>query len=171
MMISLQKNLNGLLIVILSGVLLSAYGVQFIYHEQPCPLCMLQRLAMIAVACAAVINLCFGVRMSHYGLMLISSIFGGFVALRQISLHVCPGFSTFGFPVLGLSLYTWSFIVFVCVIGYVALLLFLYNPSEREELAPPLNGWCKFSCALILCITLANIVSTFFQCGWGPCVD
>lgn len=170
-MISVQKNLNALLILILSGVLLSAYGVQFIYHEQPCPLCMLQRLAMIGVACAAVLNLYFGVRMSHYGLMLISSIFGGCVALRQISLHVCPGFSTFGFPVLGLSLYTWSFIVFVCVVAYVSMLLFLYDPSEREEMSTPLNGWGKFSFALILCTALANVVTTFLQCGWGPCVD
>lgn len=170
-MISLQKTLNALLILTISGVLLGAYGVQFIYHEQPCPLCMLQRVAMIAVASAAVLNLWFGVRMSHYGLMLLSCLFGGFVALRQISLHVCPGFSTFGFPVLGLSLYTWSFIVFVCVVAAVAVLLFLYDPSEKEETATPLNGWYKFSCALILCIALANVITTFLQCGWGPCVD
>lgn len=167
---NLQKNLNSLLILILSGVLLSAYGVQFIYHEQPCPLCMLQRLAMIAVACCAALNLRFGIRTAHYGLMLISSLFGGFVALRQISLHVCPGFSTFGLPVLGLSLYTWSFIVFVCVVGYVSLLLFLHKPYEETN-SSTLNGLAKFSCILILCVTIANVITTFLQCGLGPCVD
>ena len=167
-MINWQRNLNILLILILSGILLSAFGVQFIYHEEPCPLCMLQRIGMISVAYAAVLNLWFGIRVSHYGLMLISSLFGGFVALRQISLHVCPSFSTFGLPVLGLSLYTWSFIIFACVVAYVALLLFLYDASEEEQIPPPLSGWSKFAAALILIITLANVATTLMQCGWGP---
>jgi disulfide bond formation protein DsbB len=169
-MIELQKNLNALLVLILAGVLLSAFGVQFIYHEQPCPLCLLQRVGMIGVACAAVLNLWFGLRMSHYGLMLVFCVFGGFVALRQISLHVCPGFSTFGLPVLGLSLYTWSFIAFVCVVAYVAMLLFLYDPAERDKDAP-LTRLHKFSLVLILGIALGNVITTFLQCGWGPCAD
>ncbi len=167
---NLQKNLNILLILILSGVLLSAFGVQFIYHEQPCPLCLLQRLGMIAVSCAAAFNLVFGLRMSHYGFMLLSALFGGFVALRQISLHVCPGFSSFGLPVLGLSLYTWSFIVFVCVIAYTALLLFIYDfKEESKEPHGSLDGWNKFSCLLILFIAGLNCITTLWQCGLGPC--
>jgi disulfide bond formation protein DsbB len=170
-MIQLQKNLNALLILILSGVLLSGFGVQFIHHEEPCPLCMLQRIAMIGSASGAALNLFFSVRMSHYSLILISSICGGFISLRQISLHVCPGFSTFGFPVLGLSLYTWAFIVFVSTIAYVSILLCLYDPSQKEEATCSLNGVSKFACILILCITFANVITTFLQCGLGPCVD
>lgn len=167
----LERDLNALLILILSCVLLSAFGVQFIYHEEPCPLCLLQRLGMIGVACGALLNVVFGIRMSHYGLMLFSALFGGFVAMRQISLHVCPGFSAFGWPVLGLSLYTWSFIVFVCVVAYTAVLLFLYDPKESEIGSPPLNTWSKFAFVFIGLIAIGNIITTFMQCGWGPCVD
>ncbi len=167
-----QRDLNALMIVVLGGVLLSAYGVQFIFHEQPCPLCLLQRLGMLGVACGALLNVWFGVRMAHYGLCLLSAIFGGFVALRQISLHVCPGFAPpFGIPVLGLSLYTWSFFVFVCVVFGVAVLLFLYDPKDSQaEIAPP-NGFGRFACGLIFCIALANIVTTFLHCGLGICPD
>lgn len=165
----LERNLNALLVVILSIVLLSAFGVQFIFHEEPCPLCMLQRLGMIGVATGALLNLRFGVQMSHYGLALLSALMGGFVALRQISLHVCPGFPEFGFPVLGLSLYTWSFIVFVCSVLMIALLLFLYNPTESGQELKPMNGWSIFALTLILLIALANIVTTYLQCGFGPC--
>jgi disulfide bond formation protein DsbB len=165
-----ERDLNALLIFILSGVLLSAFGVQFIYHEEPCPLCMLQRLGMVGVACGAALNLWFGARPSHYGIMLLSALFGGFVALRQISLHVCPGFSAFGFPVLGLSLYTWSFIVFVCVVLSVALLLFLYDPEEAPHPAP-LNTWGKGAIGFVFLITLVNIVTTWIKCGLGPCAD
>lgn len=164
-----ERDLNALLIVILSGVLLSAFGVQFLFREQPCPLCMLQRLGMLGVACAAALNIWHGVRMSHYALMLLSALVGGFVALRQISLHVCPGFASFGFPVLGLSLYTWSFIVFVCVVLYVALLLFLYDPKETQE--APVNTWSKFATGAIFLIAFLNIFTTFMTCGFGPCAD
>ena len=166
-----ERNINALIIIIISGILLSAYGVQFLWHEQPCPLCLLQRIGMISVAAAAFLNIRFGVKMSHYGLALLSALYGGFVALRQISLHVCPGFPEFGLPVLGLSLYTWSFIVFVCVVLAVALLLFLYNPDEERQAPPSLNTWSKLAYGLIITVAVANIISTLFQCGLGPCVD
>lgn len=165
---SLERNLNALLIFILCGVLTSAYGVQFIYGEEPCPLCLLQRIAMISVATGAALNLYFGVRMSHYALILISAVVGGSVAIRQISLHICPGFPTFGIPVLGLSLYTWSFIVFVCVILYTAILLMLNKPTELQQ-SKPLNFFCKFSFYFILLIAVSNVITTFLQCGLGLC--
>lgn len=170
-MSNLERNLNALLILILSGVLLSAFGVQLILKEEPCPLCMLQRIGMIAVGAAAALNIWFGVKMSHYALALISSLFGGLVALRQISLHVCPGFSQFGIPVLGFSLYTWSFIVFVCVLLYVALLLALYNPNEIKIENPPVNNFGKFATVLLLGITVANVITTLMQCGIGVCSE
>lgn len=168
-MLHLERNLNALLVVILSIVLLIAYGVQFIWHEVPCPLCMLQRLGMIGVASGALLNIWFGIRTSHYALALLSALLGGFVALRQISLHVCPGSAEFGFPVLGLSLYTWSFIVFVCSVLAIALMLFLYDPEDTRKSILPLNGWCKFAIGFIFVIALVNIVTTYMQCGLGPC--
>ncbi len=165
-----QLNLNALMIVILCGVLLGAFGVQFLWHENPCPLCLLQRAGMIGVAIGALLNLWFGVHMAHYGLCLLSALTGGFVALRQISLHVCPGMSPFGLPVLGLSLYTWSFFVFVCVVLGVAVLLFLYDPHDNVEM-PPLNLWGKFASGLLFFVVVANIVTTFMLCGIGPCQD
>lgn len=170
-MSSWERDLNALIVIILSGVLLGAFGVQIFMHETPCPLCLLQRLGMLGVAVGALLNIWFGARSSHYGLMLLSALMGGFVALRQISLHVCPGFPEFGVPVLGMSLYTWSFVVFVCVTLAVALLLFLYDPKNSLESPPPLNLWSKTAFGLIFFIAIANILTTFFQCGIGPCVD
>lgn len=170
-MASYERNLNALIVLIICGVLLSAFGVQFIWNEQPCPLCMLQRLGMIGVAAGCVLNIIFGIRMSHYGLILLSSLYGGTVALRQISLHVCPGFSEFGFPVLGLSLYTWSFLVFVCTVLAVALLLFLYDPRESGDRPESVNTLGKVAVGAILFVTLTNVVTTFLHCGFSVCTD
>ena len=164
----LQRTLNALIALVLSGILLAAFGVQFIENERPCPLCLLQRLGMLGVGAGVLMNVRFGIKPLHYGLCILSSIFGGFVALRQISLHVCPGFPEFGIPVLGLSLYTWSFLIFtVCVLS-VGVLLFLYDP-ERDEERLPLNGWHKTVFYLLFALSAGNVVSTAFQCGWGVC--
>jgi len=169
-MLTSERFFNALVIFILCGVLLAAYSVQFFWHEEPCPLCMLQRLGMISVASGLLLNLFFGIRMSHYGLSLLSCLMGGVVALRQISLHVCPGFSVFGLPVLGISLYTWSFFVFVCSILAISLLLFLYRPTKSQEVPVQQEWFSKFALMITSIVTVANIATTFFQCGFGVCV-
>lgn len=165
----LCKNLNALFILTLSGVLLAAYSVQFLKHEQPCPLCMLQRLGMIGVASGLLLNLKFGIRPIHYGLSLLSAIFGGGVALRQICLHICPGDPKFGKPILDLSLYTWSFITFSCSIFVIALLLFLYRSQTEPTSSVKMNILAKFSFAIIFLITLGNMVTTLLECGLSSC--
>lgn len=164
-----ERRLNILIILILSGVLLGAYGVQFFWHEEPCPLCMLQRLGMLGVATGLLLNVWFGVRMSHYAIALLSALMGGFVALRQIALHVCPGTPPFGFPVFGLSLYTWSFIVFVCCIWAIAFLLFLYDPKEESKEPLPIDLASQLAFGFIFFMTIANVITTLVQCGLGPC--
>lgn len=165
----LARTLNALMIITLAGVLFAAYGVQFFEHEEPCPLCMLQRLGMVGVACGALLNLRLGIQPAHYALCLLSAVFGGSIALRQISLHVCPGFPVFGRPVLGLSLYTWSFIVFACVITLISILLFLYKPEPKKLNA--LNLLEKAAFALIFLVAFLNIFTTFSECGFGLCAD
>lgn len=166
-MVELQKNLNALIIFIIAGVLLAAFGVQIIEKEVPCPLCLLQRIGMLCLAASLSLNLIFGVKPSHYGLALFSCLFGGAVALRQISLHVCPQFPTFGLPVFGISLYTWSFFVFICSVFAIAALLFLYDPKQREE--AKLNTFSKFTFYLIFLVAIANFFYTLYQCGLGSC--
>lgn len=168
-MTDIQKLLNGLVILIIIGVLLSAYVVELFWHEVPCPLCMLQRLCMIGAAIGCLLNVRFGIHTSHYGLTLLSSLTGGTVALRQISLHVCPGFPEFGFPVLGLSLYTWSFIVFACTVLAVAGLLFLYDSGKANTESPSLPLFGKIVFGALLTVTAANMITTFLHCGLGPC--
>ncbi len=166
-----EQNLNALVILVICGILLGAFGVQIFLHEQPCPLCMLQRIGMIGVALGMLLNVQFGVRMSHYGFSLLSALMGGFVALRQISLHVCPGFSTFGLPVLGFSLYTWSFFIFVCSVLAVAVLLFLYDPEKAKDPKPSRNKFCQIAFGLLFLVVLANVFTSLIQCGLGPCTD
>jgi disulfide bond formation protein DsbB len=170
-MVRFERSMNVLGIFVLSGILLGAFGVQIFMKEEPCPLCFLQRLGMIGVAGSLTLNLWFGIRPSHYGLGLLNALMGGIVALRQISLHVCPGFAAYGLPILGLSLYTWSFLVFVCCVLAIAILLFFYKPLESSQVPSPLPFIDKLVSYLILALSVGNILSAFFICGFGPCQD
>ena len=102
-----KMNIAGLLVI--CGVLLGAYYMQFVMGEFPCPLCLLQRLGMLGVGFGAMLNLRYGVRPAHYGVSLISAVFGASVSVRQILLHIVPGTGAYGTPVLGLHLYTWVY--------------------------------------------------------------
>jgi len=169
-MIALQKNLNALIVLTISGILLGAFGVQFFLHEQPCPLCLLQRSMMIGVAASALLNIHFGIKPAHYALGLLCSLTGGVVALRHIALHVCPGFPTFGLPVLGLSLYTWSFLIFTCCVLAIALLLLMYNPYE-EDRKPSATGLGQLASLMIFIVVVGNIFATLNQCGLTACAE
>ncbi|KAF3362920.1 Disulfide bond formation protein B [Chlamydiales bacterium STE3] len=169
-MVGMERNLNALISVLLNAILLAAFEVQFFWHEPSCPLCLMQRLCMISVGISALLNVRFGVRTSHYALMLLSSLVGGGIALYQIILTIFSGFPLFGLPVFGLSLSLWSFIVFVCCILAVAFLLLLYNPLRAEEVTKQgLTLWHRCAFAFVLIIVIANSVTTFMQCGLDPC--
>lgn len=165
-----QYRLNALFIIVLGCVLLGAFAYQAIKHEDPCPLCLLQRLGMIGITVGCALNLKFGINTSHYGLMLISAIFGGTVSLRQIGLHVCPQFTTFGEPVFGFDLYAWALFVFATSILAIAILLDMHgvNKDPRQNKPHP-SAFGKFAFIFIALITVAEVVTTFNLCGFTAC--
>lgn len=164
-----ERNCNALMALLISFVLWGAYGIQFFEHEEPCALCLLQRLGMLGVTFGALMNVRFGVQRSHYGLSLISAVFGAIVALRQISLHICPNFPIFGKPFWGLSLYTWSFIVFSVSVVYIAVLMIIFNCKKDDVANRPINWWGRLAFFSVSFVALANIITTFRQCGFGDC--
>lgn len=165
---SFERFINSLVPFIVTLVILAAFSIQLFAHETPCPLCYLQRVGMIAAGIGFLLNLRFGVHMSHYGLVLVSAFFGGFVALRQILLHICPGSTTFGSPILGVSLYTWSFFIHVAFVVAVAILLFVFKQNQPRT---RMTSWEKTVLLLFFVMVLGNVLSTYLQCELGPCQD
>jgi disulfide bond formation protein DsbB len=163
----MERNLNALHVYLISAILLGAFAIQIFMDETPCSLCFLQRLCMIGVATGALMNCRFGPRKLHYGLSLLSSVLGGAIALRQIVLHICPDFPVFGKPFWGLSLYTWSFLIFASSVAYIGLMLIIFDQSK--DLEDAMNAWCHFAFFTAFGIAVANIVVSFVICGWGTC--
>ena len=161
--------LNGVGLTGLVVVLLVAYADQFAGHDLPCPLCLLQRVAVAGVAFGLLLNLRYGPQLSSYGIMLLAALFGMAVAGRQILLHIAPGTGSYGAPLFGLHFYTWSFLLFAAVILGTAILLLLPRPTSP---ARPLPRQLQYGLAwAAIGVTAVNAVTTFLQCGPLECPD
>lgn len=162
--------LNSLGLLALSGALGFALADQLIYHDLPCPLCLLQRMAMFAAGIGLVLNI--GVRHAprHYGIVIISSVLGMFMAIRQILLHIVPGTGAYGDPFLGLHFYTWAFLLFVGMIAAASLMLMIMrqNGSEARHAVPWLGS---LAIGVFFILSVANVIGTTFECGAGACPD
>src|SRR4051812_5424863 len=64
----LVRTLNALGLLGLTGILLVAFGYQFILGELPCPLCLLQRAGFAAAGVGLALNVSVGSRPSHYAM-------------------------------------------------------------------------------------------------------
>ena len=153
-------------------VLLMAFSFQFIFKELPYPLCLLQRVGMVGIAFGFLLNLRYGLRPSHYCIALLSALFTAFVALRQIALHVVPGTGSYGSAIFGLHMYTWSFIISMIIVIYTTITLGI----DQQYLTKQKPGviWKTIAHLLFICllfIAVANVVSTFSECGIGQCPD
>ncbi len=160
---------NLLAVAGLGVVLLAAYGFQFALGELPCPLCTLQRVAFALTAFGFVLNLRYGPRPAHYGLIILAALFGMTASGRQVLLHIVPGSGAYGSPFLGLHFYTWAFILFgLVVLGVAVLLLMGTGPADSRRQPGPL---AKAAAFFVIALVLANAVTTFVQCGPIECAD
>jgi len=161
-------NIAGLFAV--SAVLAVAFWEQFVHGDLPCPLCLLQRAGFVAAAVGLALNVRFGPRPSHYGIVILSSVAGAVVAGRQVLLHVEPGSGAYGEALFGLHFYTWAFVVFaVMVAGSGLMLLFDRQFEPPRPAGRPLLGTAALLLAGLL--ALGNGVSTVLECAGGLCPD
>lgn len=158
-------------------VMLSAFFIQFVKGEFPCPLCMLQRYGMILSTLGALFVIMQARRgtltTARYaqglGMGLLSVLAGASVSVRQIELHILPGDPGYGEPFLRLHLYTWAFVTFAIVMIYVAVMLILM-PRGIPQAPPPDSPMRKLSTAIILLfigVIAANVIAIIFLEGFA----
>ena len=147
-------------------ILILAFIDQLFHHDLPCPLCLLQRIAFVAVGVCVCMNLKIGVKASHYGLMIFLTLLGFAVALRQIFIHLSPGDPGYGPLLFNLHLYTWSAIAFFILFGLIAIGLILDKGIGHTT---SLHYPAFILTLLFLLLILANGISTLLECGFLVC--
>ena len=172
-----QAVLVGLhaMILVVTGVLCGGFYVQFAQGEFPCPLCILERMAMVLAMVGPVGILLTGLRQGRiepemwarsWGMLVVGALIGLVISARHVLLHIAPDDPGYGTPFLGLHLYTWALLVFLALLTVAGVSLWFVG---RESVVFP-SGFRRFAQAVIIlfvAVILANSVVVFFEAGFS----
>jgi len=159
-----------------AGVIASAIFIQFTQDELPCPLCTLQRMAMMLVAIAAtwvVGQARKGVLTPDkyartFGLMMLGALLGMLISTRQVLLHILPDDPGYGEPILGLHLYTWALVTFFVVLVYSAIMLTVTKQTFPVMPKGSASLWISRILIWIFIFIIAlNVVLIFIEAGFN----
>lgn len=166
----MNRTLDALALLGIDAALLLAFYYQFALGELPCPLCLLQRAGLVLIGLGFSLNVRFGVRATHYGLIVASAIATGVIALRQVLLHIAPGTGAYGSTLWGLHFYTWAAIAASLTVLYVVALLAFrrMDAAPAHGIGPAVN---QVAVTVFAILIAANLASTLLECGVGQCDD
>jgi disulfide bond formation protein DsbB len=164
-----------LTVLVVTAVLLGAFSVQFLAGEFPCPLCILQRMAMMLAVSGPVWMIAVGHRQGRvdpnaftaaFGMTVLGSILGAAISIRQILLHIAPGDPGYGSPVFGMHLYTWALLVFVALLLDAGIhLTFVRSDVPIEPKHPPILS--KLVLWLFWLVIAGNAVAVLAEAGFN----
>lgn len=155
------------LVLILAG----GFAVQLITGELPCPLCVMQRIALMLCALGP-LHILLSARDSALtcrtvavgsGMAIIAALLGAAASGRQVLLHILPGDPGFGAPVMGIHLYTWGLVAFACQVAASAIMLIATGWLEERPV-----GWHalpRWTAIALAAIVVANLLSVIAEAG------
>ncbi len=161
------------LLLVIAGVLTAAIVLQYGYGEVPCPLCLLQRVAMFGVCFGVMRYFRQGDRTRSIGLGLVAALALLVIAGRQVLIDICPlpGRSYVGSAVFGLHMPVWSVVVALATIAAFTLHLVVVgdsgSPGTRP--GPRVAGIAGGASLYVVALCAVNLVSALLQCGFGEC--
>jgi disulfide bond formation protein DsbB len=151
-------------------VLAAGFAVQLIAGELPCPLCVMQRIALMLCALGP-LHIMLRARDGSLrscdvavgsGIAIVSAMLGAAISGRQVLLHILPGNPGFGTPVLGLHLYTWCLVAFGCQIAASGLMLLGTAWLDDKPVHWRATG---VTAAAVAVIVVANLLSVIAEAG------
>lgn len=156
-------------------VIFLAFIFQFVLKELPCPLCLLQRLGLLAIGFGFLLNLHYRPSPLHYGLSCLAALYTASVAGRQVLLHIVPGTGGYGLPFLGLHLYTWVFIFSIAISLSTIVILSIpqqYTVKKSTTInTHAFKGLSHLVFIFFVALLVFNCMNTFAECGVNACPD
>jgi disulfide bond formation protein DsbB len=166
----LASTLNAL---VLTFILLAALTVQLMLGELPCPLCFLQRIALMLCALGPLFILAQNRRSALVhrdlaiagGMSILAAMLGAAISTRQVLLHILPGDPGYGGTVFGMHLYTICLLAFVChALAAGAMLIgSAATESFTQRRWPIANGIFWAFCL----VAIINLVAVVAEAGWS----
>jgi disulfide bond formation protein DsbB len=164
------------MMLVIAGILTAAMTLQYAGGELPCPLCLLQRVAMFGVCFGIMQNFRRGFSYQNTGYSLLFTILLLVVAVRQTLLDIYPrpGHEYIGSAIFGLHMPVWSIIIALCLLtAYAAKLAALGGDEYLEEVPPSrfpvVSKLADLVSLYVIAICGINFVSVVLQCGLREC--
>jgi disulfide bond formation protein DsbB len=161
---------------VIAGILTTAMTLQYSYGELPCPLCLLQRVALFGVCFGIMLNFRNGFSYQNTGFSLLFTIFLLIVSVRQslLDIYPRPGHEYIGSAVFGIHMPVWSAIIALALLIAYALKLAVLGGDDhlREAHArsfPIIHGLASILSLYVIALCAINLVSVVIQCSFGQC--
>jgi disulfide bond formation protein DsbB len=173
----LPATLNDLflfaMMLTIAGILTMAMIFQFYGGEIPCPLCLLQRVAMFGVCYGIILHFHHGYSARNAGVSMLFALFLLIVSVRQTLLDIYPrpGHGYIGSAILGLHMPVWSVVIATAILlAFATKLAVLDGEHLRDpQPSPGFGRLARLLSLYVIAICLINLVSVILQCGAGAC--
>jgi disulfide bond formation protein DsbB len=157
----------------LAAILTVAMVLQYYGGEIPCPLCLLQRVAMFGVCFGVILHFRDGYSARNDGFAMLFALLLLIVSVRQTLLDISPrpGHSYIGSAVLGLHMPVWSAIIATAILLAFAIKLAVLGGEHLRDSrpSPTLGRVARLLGLYVVAIGLINFASVIVQCGMGAC--
>ena len=164
------------MMAVIAAILTAAMVLQYANGEIPCPLCLLQRVAMFGVCFGIILQFRHGFSYRNTGMSMIFSLFLLIVSVRQTLLDIYPrpGHEYIGTSVFGLHMPVWSILIAVALLIAFAFQLIVWggNSQMQHKSLTQQSLLRVLATALslyVIAIGVINFVSVGVQCGVDEC--
>lgn len=164
------------MLAVLAAILTAAMVFQYGYGELPCPLCLLQRLAMLGVCFGIILQFRSGFSYQNVGISLLFTVFLLIVSVRQTLLDIYPrpGHEYIGTAIFGIHMPVWSVLIATALFFGFALQFILFGNTvdqHKQPVAkfPTLKIVAAALSLYVVAIGVINFGSVGVQCGFGQC--
>lgn len=162
------------MLYVIAAILIAAMAYQYLNAEIPCPLCLLQRLALFGVCFGIVQNFRNGYSDRHTGWSILFALFLLVVSVRQTLINIYPreGHAYVGSAVFGIHMPVWCVLIATAILIAFGLKLTLLGGDHQFEGRKPAGTLGKLATvgvALVVALCVINFASVVVQCGLDSC--
>jgi disulfide bond formation protein DsbB len=176
--LSIALDFGYLLCVVLgiAGIPTAAMYLQYANHELPCPLCLLERVALFGVCFGVLQNFRHGFSDRNTGCSLLFAVLLLVISVRQslLDIYPRPGHAYIGSAIFGIHMPVWSIIIALTLLTAYAVKLAILGGDEglrdaEMKAFPRVKRLADFAGLYVIALVAINFVSVILQCGLGEC--
>ena len=162
------------MLLVIAAILTAAMAYQYGNSEIPCPLCLLQRVALFGVCFGLIQNFRSGFSDRNTGFSLLFTVFLLIVSVRQTLLNIYPrpGHAYVGSAVFGIHMPVWCVLIAVALLAAFAVKLALLGGDsgrDNRQVPAPIAQLATIAGLYVVVLCVINFASVVLQCGLDAC--